>query len=84
MKAIATYSVVCGLLTIAGSAFPLQLVTDDENLQSGIALHMQEANADPSDPMAPQITIVNPDLAEKILRNPFRIEVFLNLMKELL
>lgn len=75
MKSIVKYSLVCGLLTCAASAFALQLVTDDEALASGIAVRMQEANAGPSDPMAPQITIVNPDLAEKILKNPFRMEV---------
>ena len=62
----------CGM---TASASAVQLVTREEVLASRKALPIQEAGATVSDPMAPQITVVDPDSIEKAIKNPFKMEV---------
>ena len=64
-----------GLLSMAASSYALQLVTPVEVAASRNAPPVQEASSDPADPMAPQITIVDPDAIDKVIKNPFAMEV---------
>ncbi len=62
-------------LIYAGQALAVQLVTKEEMLNSQEAPPVLEANAAPQDPLAPQITLVDPDSADKAIKNPFAMEV---------
>ena len=64
-----------GLLSMAASSYALQLVTPVEVAASRNAPPVQEASSDPADPMAPQITVVDPDSIDKAIKNPFTMEV---------
>ena len=63
------------LLAMASSSYAVQLVTPAEVAASRNAPPVQEASSDPADPMAPQITIVDPDSIDKAIKNPFTMEV---------
>ena len=63
------------LLSMAASSYALQLVTPVEVAASRNAPPVQNASSDPADPMAPQITIVDPDSIDKAIKNPFTMEV---------
>lgn len=67
---IASYLMVC-----AGQALAVQLVTKEEMLKSQKAAPVLEANATPQDLLAPQITLVDPESADKAIKNPFKMEV---------
>jgi hypothetical protein len=75
MKVMTRSILLMGLLTMAASSYALQLVTSAEVAASRNALPVQEASSDPADPMAPQITIVDPDAIDKVIKNPFAMEV---------
>jgi hypothetical protein len=75
MKVTIRSFVLMGLLTMAASAYAVQLVTAEEVAASRKAPPVQEASNSPVDPMAPQITIVNPDSIDKTIKNPFTMEV---------
>jgi hypothetical protein len=63
------------LLACAQQVAAVQLVTTEEMLKSQKAAPVVEANATPPDPLAPQITLVDPDYADKAIKNPFKMEV---------
>lgn len=67
-------AVLVGTLLPAGA---VQLVTTDEMLASHNSPPLAEAAAAPADPLAPQITLVDPDPngTDKVVRNPFKMEV---------
>jgi hypothetical protein len=67
-------TVLIGMLLPAGA---VQLVTTDEMLASHNSPPLAEAAASPADPLAPQITLVDPDTngGDKVVRNPFKMEV---------
>ena len=75
MKTITRSIVLFGTMTIANSALALQLVTPEEAMASRSVPPVQEVSSDPADPMAPQITIVEPDSIDKAIKNPFKMEV---------
>jgi hypothetical protein len=75
MKAITRSIFLIGLLSVAESSFALQLVTPEEVMASRSAPPVQEVSSEPSDPMAPQITVVAPDSIDKAIKNPFKMEV---------
>ena len=75
MIAITRSIVLIGLLSVAESSFALQLVTPEEVMASRSAPPVQEVSSEPSDPMAPQITVVAPDSIDKAIKNPFKMEV---------
>ncbi len=58
-------------------ASAIQLVTKEEMIRSQKAPPVVEAAAAPADPLAPQITLVDPETngADKVVRNPFKMEV---------
>ncbi len=69
-------SVVTGcLLFCSVKALAIQLVTKEEMLKSQKAAPVVEANATQIDPLGPQITLVDPDSADKAIKNPFKMEV---------
>ena len=75
MKMMTGSILLVGLLTMAASSYAVQLVTPMEAAASRNAPPVQEASSDPADPMAPQITIVDPDAIDKVVKNPFAMEV---------
>ena len=75
MKMMTGSILLVGLLTMASSSYAVQLVTPAEVAASRNAPPVQEASSDPADPMAPQITIVDPDSIDKAIKNPFTMEV---------
>ena len=75
MKMMTGSILLVGLLTMAASSYAVQLVTPVEVAASRNAPPVQEASSDPADPMAPQITIVDPDAIDKVIKNPFAMEV---------
>ena len=75
MKMMTGSILLVGLLTMAASSYAVQLVTPAEVAASRNAPPVQEASSDPADPMAPQITIVDPDSIDKAIKNPFTMEV---------
>ena len=76
MKAITRSILLVGLISVATSSYAVQLVTPVEVAASRNAPPVQEASSEPADPMAPQITIVDPDAIDKAIKNPFKMEVF--------
>jgi hypothetical protein len=75
MKMMTGSILLVGLLAMAASSYAVQLVTPAEVAASRNAPPVQEASSDPADPMAPQITIVDPDSIDKAIKNPFTMEV---------
>ena len=75
MKAITRSILLVGLISVATSSYAAQLVTPVEVAASRNAPPVQEASSEPADPMAPQITIVDPDAIDKAIKNPFKMEV---------
>ena len=75
MKMMTGSILLVGLLTMAASSYALQLVTPVEVAASRNAPPVQEDSSDPADPMAPQITIIDPDSVDKAIKNPFTMEV---------
>ena len=75
MKSMTRSILLVGLLSVAASSYALQLVTPVEVAASRNAPPVQEASSEPADPMAPQITIVDPDAIDKAIKNPFKMEV---------
>ncbi len=75
MKMMTGSILLVGLLTMAASSYAVQLVTPAEVAASRNAPPVQEASSDPADPMAPQITIIDPDSIDKAIKNPFTMEV---------
>ncbi len=75
MKAKLAATVV--LFAVALPAWAVQLVTKQEMMRSQKAPPVLEANAAPLDPLAPQITLIDPDSNgnDKAIKNPFRMEV---------
>ena len=75
MKVMTRSVILLGLVCMAASSYAMQLVTPEEVAASSKAPPVQEASTSPVDPMAPQITIVNPDSIDKAIKNPFTMEV---------
>lgn len=75
MKVITGSILLVWLLSMAAFSYAVQLVTLVEADASRNAPPVQEASSDPADPMAPQITIVDPDSIDKKIKNPFTMEV---------
>ncbi len=63
------------LLACAQQVAAVQLVSKEEMLKSQKAAPVVEANATPLDPLAPQITLIDPDSSDKAIKNPFKMEV---------
>jgi hypothetical protein len=65
------------LMSVLLPASAIQLVTKEEMIRSQKAPPVVEAAAAPADPLAPQITLVDPEAngADKVVRNPFKMEV---------
>ena len=68
---------VTAMMSVLFPASAIQLVTKEEMIRSQKAPPVVEAAAAPADPLAPQITLVDPETngADKIVRNPFKMEV---------
>jgi len=75
MKVMTRSVILLGLVCMAASSYSMQLVTPEEVAASRKAPPVQEAGTSPVDPMAPQITIVDPDSIDKAIKNPFTMEV---------
>jgi len=75
MKVMTRSILLLGLMSMAASSYAVQLVTSAEAAASRNAPPVQEASSDPADPMAPQITIIDPDSIDKAIKNPFTMEV---------
>ena len=75
MKMMTGSILLVGLISVATSSYAVQLVTPVEVAASRNAPPVQEATSEPADPMAPQITIVDPDAIDKAIKNPFKMEV---------
>jgi hypothetical protein len=75
MRTLTKSLAVVMLLACAKQAAAVQLVTHEEMLKSEKTAPVVEANATPVDPLAPQITLVDPDSADKAIKNPFKMEV---------
>jgi hypothetical protein len=75
MRTLTKSLAVVVLLACTSQAEAVQLVTNEEMLKSQKAAPVVEANATPLDPLAPQITLVDPDSADKAIKNPFKMEV---------
>ena len=75
MKVMTRSILLVGLMSMAASSYAFQLVTSAEAAASRNAPPVQEASSDPADPMAPQITIIDPDSIDKAIKNSFTMEV---------
>ena len=75
MKLMTKSILLVGLISVAASSYAVELVTPVEVAASRNAPPVQEASSEPADPMAPQITIVDPDVINKAIKNPFKMEV---------
>ena len=75
MGALVKSVIAASLVVCTGQALAVQLVTKEEMLKSQKAAPVLEANATPQDPLAPQITLADPDSADKAIKNPFKMEV---------
>ena len=77
MTCLARSFIAVGLMSTLLPVSAIQLVTRDEMLASHGSPPLAEAAAAPVDPLAPQITLVDPDPngADKVVRNPFKMEV---------
>ena len=75
MGALVKSVIAASLVACAAQALAVQLVTKEEMLKSQKAAPVLEANATPQDPLAPQITLVDPESADKAIKNPFKMEV---------
>lgn len=69
--------IVATAMSVLLPASAIQLVTKEEMIRSLKAPPVVEAAAAPADPLAPQITLVDPEAngADKVVRNPFKMEV---------
>ena len=69
--------VVAMSMSVLLPASAIQLVTKEEMIRSQKAPPVLEAAAAPADPLAPQITLVDPEAngTDKVVRNPFKMEV---------
>ncbi len=69
--------VVAASMSVFLPASAIQLVTKEEMIRSQKAPPVVEAAAAPVDPLAPQITLVDPEAngTDKVVRNPFKMEV---------
>jgi hypothetical protein len=69
--------VVAASMSVLPPASAIQLVTKEEMIRSQKAPPVVEAAAAPADPLAPQITLVDPEAngTDKAVRNPFKMEV---------
>ena len=75
MGALVKSVIAASMVVCASQALAVQLVTKEEMLKSQKAVPVLEANATPLDPLAPQITLVDPESADKAIKNPFKMEV---------
>ena len=75
MGALFKSVIAASLVLCAAQALAVQLVTKEEMLKSQKVAPVLEANATPQDPLAPQITLVDPESADKAIKNPFKMEV---------
>jgi hypothetical protein len=75
MKTVISKLIILSAILNASGCSAVQLVTNEEMLKSQKAVPVAEANATPLDPLAPQITLVDPDSADKAIKNPFKMEV---------
>jgi hypothetical protein len=69
--------VAAGMFVTTFPAMAVQLVTQKEMMQSQNSPPIVEVTAAPSDPLAPQIVVIDPDASgsDKVLKNPFNMEV---------
>ena len=69
--------IVAASMSVLFPASAIQLVTKEEMIRSQKAPPVLEAAAAPADPLAPQITLVDPEAngTDKVVRNPFKMEV---------
>jgi hypothetical protein len=69
--------IAAAIFTVAFPVLAVQLVTKQEMIRSQKAPPMLEVNAAPLDPLAPQITLIDPDSSgnDKVIKNPFKMEV---------
>ena len=77
MHGLARSFIAATLMGTMLTASAVQLITKDEMLDSLHTPPTIEAAAAPADPLAPQITVVDPDPngTDKVVRNPFKMEV---------
>ena len=77
MRNLTQWLVAAALISALLPARALQLVTKEEMIRSQKAPPVIEAAAAPADPLAPQITLVDPEAngTDKVVRNPFKMEV---------
>ena len=59
----------------AVSASAIDLITPDEARRSQQAPPVVEAQSSAADPMAPLIAVVDPQVIDKALKNPFKMEI---------
>lgn len=75
MKRIVLNLGLFSILGYSGSILAFELLTIDEIRASREASSLQEVSTSQFDPMAPQITIIDPDSIDKAIKNPFAMEV---------
>ena len=77
MHGLARSFIAATLMGTMLTASAVQLITKDEMLDSLHTPPTIEAAAAPADPLAPQITVVDPDPngTDKVVRNPVKMEV---------
>lgn len=63
------------MLCCALSASAVDLITPDEARRSQQAPPVVEAQSSAADPMAPLIAVVDPQVIDKALKNPFKMEI---------
>ena len=63
------------MLCCAFSANAIDLITPEEARRSQQAPPVVEAQASAADPLAPLIAVVDPQVIDKALKNPFRMEI---------
>lgn len=66
----AALTLCCGL-----SAHAVDLITPEEARRSQQAPPVVEAQSSAADPLAPLIAVVDPQVIDKALKNPFRMEI---------
>lgn len=69
-----TWLVISQVIVI-NTVLAMDLVSTEEAQRSQAAPAMVEVEATPSDPLAPSISIIDPQEADQFLKNPFKMEV---------
>ncbi|NBQ40217.1 MAG: hypothetical protein EBU34_10710 [Alphaproteobacteria bacterium] len=82
MQKLANWSLCCVLLSAPAAGIATPLVTKEEMLASQNGTALAAVDATPANPLAPQILVTAPDSLERVMKNPFNMEILLKAQKD--